>query len=162
MKSENVIMSTAILLTLISIWSCEHAVLDNGKISEYLEASKNGEFWRGAAEAAYSQYRPEGELAILGIGTNDVIGFRIDFNGTGFYEIHAGKGFYYTTIGGDVVEDSYISFGYENDKLTITTYDDKSQTISGTFSLRVKSETEEYRIVNFELGNFVVKIKNFQ
>lgn len=163
MKCKNVIMNASIImLALISTWSCEHAVLHNGTTSEYFEARKNGEFWRGAAEASYPQYSPEGELVILGIGTNDVIGFRIDFNGAGIYKIDSGKGFYYTTVGGDVVENSYISFGYENDKVTITTSDDKNQTIAGTFALRVKSETDENRILNFESGNFIVKIKSFQ
>lgn len=157
MTSKNVL---TIVLVIVTMWGCEHAMSDYGQVGDYFEARKNGNFWSGSAEASYPQYDPENNLVILGVRksqhgiVNDVIGFRFKFNGEGTYKIGASKGWYYTTIGGDAVESSFSSFGYSTDKVVIKTYDPKSQMLIGSFSLSVKNDVNENQMISFTLGNF--------
>jgi hypothetical protein len=90
---------------------------------------------------------------------NDVIGFRFNFDGEGAYKIDPSKGWYYTTVGGDVIASSFSSFGYSTDKAVIKTYDPKSQMIIGSFSLSVKNEVNENEIISFTLGNFKARMR---
>lgn len=149
------------LLCAASFCACEHVVTEEG--SGYFEVKKNDHLWQGRAELSFAQHAAERELVILGVRDGqhgyalDVIGLRIQFQGEGVYALAAGKGFYYTTIGGDVVASAYESFEPSTDQVVITKYDRRGNAVSGTFHFRARDENET---VTFSSGRFVAVVQD--
>ena len=152
-------------LLLLGAWQC--AIIDPSDESRgyYFAATKNGRGWQGQAEASF-QGEERTTLVILGVLPGgqalpeEVVGIRLLFNGLGMYPVEPEAGFYYTVIGGDVVDRQYESFGSVDDQAVISRYDSTARIIEGTFRLRLKNTRAEEDQVSFQVRGFRARILN--
>ncbi len=129
----------------------------------FFQAIKDRRGWKGSAEASFRSADP-GTLVILGVRGNpaypdDVVGIRLKFSGPGTYAVASEQGFYYTLIGGDVVDKSYRTFGSAYDQVVITRYDSLTKIVEGEMQLRLKDERQEDEVL-FSVGRFRAKVRN--
>lgn len=154
-------------LALLLLGASHCAIIDSSDEPDgfYFIANKDGRSWTGQAEASF-QGEARTTLVILGVLPGgqalpeEVVGVRIPFKGPGTYPVEAEAGFYYTVIGGDVVDRQYDSFGSESDHVVISRYDSTASVVEGSFRLQVKNIKAADDQVNFRVSGFRARILN--
>jgi hypothetical protein len=164
---ENGIMKNiAVFLSLLIIISC-HNTEDVGLMNSdnYVSAKRNAIDWTG-----YSEIRVDNvtdTLTFLGIvnrPNDEVIVMRIKFDGTGSYALTHNQGYYYSTIGGDVLTSEYKLDPNGIGQFVISRYDPTEKSIEGSFEISLKKERSNpdnnIDIYNFTEGTFRGRIDN--
>lgn len=154
---------TAILFTLI-VTSCHEGgsltLTDNSVF-----AKRNNHDWIGTTEIQLD--RVTDTLTFLGIANqpnDEVVVMKIKFNGTGSYLLIKDQGFYYSTVGGDVLVSEYKLTPNAVGHFIISKYDSTEKLIEGSFEMSLKKERSnpENNIdtYNFTHGTFKGRIYN--
>lgn len=129
---KNLIYSAVILILLVS---CD----DDDEIQgDFVAAKLNGASWRGTPEINHNPANDT--LTFLGVGKEQVVVFKIRFDGTGEYNLTQRQAGYYTTVGGDVITSEYVLAGDKPSKVIITQYDSEENTLEGNFNISLVKE----------------------
>jgi hypothetical protein len=145
----------------VVVFSCddnETTLPDN-----FISAEKNDVAWTGRTEISYGQYSGD-TLAILGIGTEEVLAMKIKFAGTGDYLLKKHQGAYSTTLGGDVLTSLYeTDDGSYVGAVKITRYDEDEKIMEGNFEVSLKQIRSNPQngidVMTFTRGQFKGKIR---
>lgn len=119
-----------LLLLFLAIFSCDtHDQLE----PDFIAAKINKENWNGVPEINMNTINDT--LTLLGIGNEQVIVFKIKFNGEGVYNLSGTQANYYTTVGGDAITSLYSLEESPSSQITITAYNSEKNMIKGSFEL---------------------------
>lgn len=150
-----------VIICLIGIFSCNNDD-DNTIQQNFISSIINQQNWDGTPEISFSSI--DDTLRLLGHGNEQVINFKMKFNGVGNYILKGNQATYYTTIGGDVITSFYKLESNSTASLNITRYDANQNILEGNFELLLKKEwsNPENNIDSliFENGKFKGQISN--
>ena len=79
-------------------------------------------------------------LVFLGVGNEQVVVFKIKFEGKGSYQLSTGQALFYTTVGQDALTSQFILNSDQTSQVNINQYDADSGTISGQIELTIAQE----------------------
>ena len=129
----------------------------------YVSAKRNNLDWVGSSEMALD--RVTDTLTFLGIANrpnDEVIVMKIKFDGTGSYSLTKNQGYYYSTVGGDVLSSEYQLGPSSVGDFVISKYNQLSGYIEGRFDMSLKKERanpeNNIDIYNFTQGSFKGKV----
>lgn len=153
----------AVIMLAIVVFSCDDN--DTTLPDDFIRAEKNTISWEGSASANFSQYTGD-TLFIFGRGLEEALMMKIKFAGTGYYSLGKKQGYYYTTIGGDVVTSEYkTDGGAYTGAVKITRYDETEEIIEGNFEVSLKQVRSNPQngidAVSFVRGRFKGKITRY-
>ena len=118
-----------LLIVSFGIISCHGE--DEPKEEDFISSTVNEVNWNGIPETHY--FAENDTLALLGLGDEQVLVFKIKIKGEGNYHLNKYQTHYYTTIGGDVITSFYRLDESSNSQLTITDYDPERNILKGNF-----------------------------
>lgn len=130
-------MTKAIVLAfpLFLLLSCYQK--DDLKLEDnFVIADRNGVLWHGRSQIQIDEATDS--LIILGVANepnSEVLVMKTAFHGIGTYTLDRSDGYFYQTIGGDVLVSEYKPGADIPGKLTITEYDSALKTLSGSFEM---------------------------
>jgi len=152
----------SLILVLVVAVSCSENESAPGE--NFVSVKRNGQTWTGAARIYLDDTKDT--LVIEGISdpaNTEVVGMRIKFNGIGTYPLEKQQGYYYTTIGGDVLTTTYKLNPAASGVLVISDYNPKKKHIEGIFEMSVKQDWSYMEnpadVLNFTDGLFQGKIR---
>ena len=122
----------------------------------YFKFSKNGSGWGGVA---YANKITGDSLRITAFRATSEEQLYIDikFNGTGTYPLTLGQAKFFTTIGMDALTSEYGLDPSQNSQLVISSYDAKTNIISGSGNLYMLKNSTDY--VQLTLGGDSFRVK---
>lgn len=124
-------VTTYLLVFLIlGLTSCDNS---NEVEPAFVFAKLNGVDWTGNPEITLDSENDT--LTFLGVGDENVFGFKLKFRGEGAYDLSNLIGFYYTSVGGDVITSSYLLDLDKTAQVTITQYDSQQNSLQGSFEI---------------------------
>ena len=124
----------AILFITSVFTSCSES--DDPIETNFVSAELNNIPWAGQPEINI-----DGDsLVFLGIGNEQVVVFKIKFEGEGSYQLSTGQALFYTTVGQDALTSQFILNSDQTSQVIINQYDADSGTISGQFELTLAQE----------------------
>ncbi|GAB3821720.1 hypothetical protein [Pontibacter rugosus] len=151
---------TAALASILTLgaFSCDDETVVCPEMPEsYIMADKNTASWLGQPELRLDN----DTLWILGVANkpnDEVLVMKIKYNGTGTYALHPKQGYYYTTVGGDVLTSEYKLAKNTVGTLKIIADGKTEGVIEGSFDLalrKVRSNPESsIESINFTDGRF--------
>lgn len=153
-------MKGIVAFFLISIMiSCHEGELTHN----YVSAKRNSLGWIGYPEIRIDNATDT--LTFLGIANrpnDEVIVIKIKFEGIGSYTLTKDQGYYYTTVGGDVLTSEYRLSPNTVGQIVISKYEETTRSIEGSFEMSLKKErsnpANNIDIFNFTDGSFRGKI----
>lgn len=122
-------------ILILGITSCKD---DNNIEPNYVNANLNGLSWEGHPEITFDNQNDT--LIFLGIGDEEVLGFKLKFRGQGVYDLSEIKSFFYTTVGGDVLTSEYTLDVNSSSQITIAAYDSNQNSVKGNFEISLINE----------------------
>ena len=156
---------TAILLVLIVASCHEDNKLGLTSTDNSVLAKRNNVDWAGTTEIHLNHVTDT--LTFMGIASrpnDEVIVMKIKFNGIGSYSLIKDQGYYYSTVGGDVLTSEYKLAPNIAGQLIISKYDPIEKLIEGNFKMSLKKQRSNppnnVDIYNFTQGLFKGKIDN--
>lgn len=165
-KAQNQIMiktnliSILLLLLTFGILSCSND--DDLEEPDFISATINEEDWSGNPEITLNQENDT--LTILGLGDEQVVVFKIKFNGEGVYSLSDAQANYYTTVGGDVITSLYALDPDSSSQITVTEYNSEQKIVKGSFELSLLQEwsnpENNINLLSFTNGQFKGTITN--
>ncbi len=159
MKKINLISFSLLLLT-FGIFSCSDD--DNLDEPDFISATINEEKWNGDPQITLNQENDT--LTILGSGSEQVIVFKIKFDGEGVYSLSDAQASYYTTIGGDVITSFYALDPSSSSQITVAEYKSEQNMVKGSFELSLLQEwsnpENNINLLSFTNGQFKGTITN--
>jgi len=150
-------MKTPIYVLLL-FWLISCSDPDNDPIVSKIEATKNGDEWKGRTEIHFDVETDT--LMILGIAneSEEFIVMKIKFVGTGNYTLNSNQALYYSTIGGDVLTSEYKIDSDGFGEIEVLAYDPDSDAISGHFEIKLKKDRSVFEdaveYLHFTNGSF--------
>ncbi|MBJ7882878.1 DUF6252 family protein [Gelidibacter salicanalis] len=130
MKKYNLILVLLLLISFVII-SCGDD--DNLDEPNYISSKIDEVNWDGVPEININHVNDT--LTLLGSGNEQVIVFKIKFNGVGTYNLSGSQASYYTTIGGDVITSLYTLDENFSSQITVTNYNLEENIVKGNFEL---------------------------
>jgi hypothetical protein len=160
------VMKTIVAFLLVSlIISCHQSDNTSQLLDNHVSAKRNNVNWIGSTEIRLDSVTDT--LTFLGIANrpnDEVIVIKIKFTGAGSYSLTKSQGYYYSTVGGDVLTSEYGLAQNTGSQMIISKYDQSRRSIEGSFemSLKKKRSNPENNIdtYNFTQGSFKGKISN--
>ncbi len=135
MKKNNLILVSLLFLS-FGIVSCDND--DNQDEPNFILSKINEVNWNGVPEININHVNDT--LTLLGSGNEQVVVFKIKFNGEGVYNLSGTQANYYTTIGGDVITSLYTLGTSSSSQITITEYNSEQNIVKGNFELSLLKE----------------------
>ncbi len=158
MKSS-VVLQVALFSLCIGIISCDN---DNELQPDFISANLNAQSWKALPELTIDTRTDT--LTLLGVGNEQVIAFKLKFNGEGVYDLSGTQANYYTTVGGDALTSLYTLGETASSQITITAYNSEQNTIKGNFEIVLVKEwsnpENDLNELNFTQGRFKATITN--
>lgn len=124
MKRVGLILSYA----MIALTSCD----DTESLQNNFAVTIEGTGWEGTTEIYIDE---NDSLSFLGIGNENVFGFKLKLNGERTYEASELSAFYYTTVGMDVLTSSYQLDKNSDSKINLEHYDSEEHSIEGSLNI---------------------------
>ena len=153
MKKINLISFSLLLLSL-GIFSCNND--DDLDQPNFISAEINGMNWNGVPEISINQVNDT--LLLLGSGNEQVIVFKIKFNGEGVYSLSGAQASYYTSVGGDVITSLYTLDTSSSSQLTLTEYNSEQNMLKGSFEVQLLQQwsnpENNVNLLSFTNGQF--------
>ena len=118
------------MFLIFGIISCND---DNQLEPDFISAKINEKNWNGIPELNVNNVNDT--LTLLGSGNEQVVFFKIKYNGEGVYNLSGSQANYYTTIGGDVITSLYTLDESPSSQITITEYNSEQNIIKGNFKI---------------------------
>lgn len=122
-------------ILILGMSSCKD---DNNIEANYVNANLNGLSWEGEPEITLTDRNDT--LIFLGIGDEEVLGFKLKFRGQGAYDLAEINSFFYTTYEGDVFTSEYTLDVNSSSQITITAYDSNQNSLNGNFEIKLIKE----------------------
>ncbi len=127
----------------------------------YIRAHRDGVPWNSDIGLFYNAANNTLVISVTsetGKGPDEIISFRINYHGNGFYPLNDDQFSYYFLQGGDVASNRYIIDPGQRSGIKITDFDHTTGHISGSFFLRlIRKDHENTRIpvrLDFSNGSF--------
>jgi hypothetical protein len=159
MKKINLI-SVFLFLMSLGIFSCSND--DNQDERNFISSKINEVNWDGVPEISINQVNDT--LILLGSGNEQVLFFKIKFNGEGVYNLSGAQANYYTTIGGDAITSLYTLDTNFSSQITVTEYNSEQNIVKGSFELSLLKEwsnpENNNNLLSFTNGEFKGTISN--
>ncbi len=161
MKKEVILLLTSILILACGKSNDSEIIpLENTFVSK-----RDTQTWNGTTELGITA---NDTLVFLGLGDgldNGVVVAKVKFEGARSYVLNDRQGIYYNTIGGDVLISQYAIEQGKEGIFIISTYDDDSKRIEGSFELplkatRLSSASNRDSTLNITNGRFRGKIRD--
>lgn len=158
---------TALLLASLFLASCQKADQNEVTVNYYMKATKNDKAWSALNLTSLkktgndtltlkAQAIPEGsslpdETLIITLKAND----------EGQYQPIRAKTAYITTVGLDVVTNTYVLTNEAANTITLTDLDEDDKTVKGSFNLKFKNANPKAPatdVITFKSGDFFSNI----
>ncbi|MEQ5789736.1 hypothetical protein J4E06_01655 [Muricauda sp. NFXS6] len=145
-------LSYLFLFTLLSILGCSSDDGSDIPLAENtFEAQKDDVLWEGSTEL---QLMENDTLVFLAIGEgldNGVLMIKVKFEGEGSYTLAKENGLYYDTLGGDAIVAQYTLQEPETAIFVVESYDQSSETLTGSFELELFPEAQINKSIEYML-----------
>jgi hypothetical protein len=116
----------------------------------YIRAQRDGKSWNSDIGLFYNAANNTLVISVTretGEGPEEIMSFRINYYGDGFYPLNDDHFSYYFLQGGDVASNRYIIDPRQRSGIKITDFNYSTGRISGTFFLRlIRKDLENTRI----------------
>ncbi len=169
MIKRQILLCTA-LLAIVLMGGCDSSGT-NTSSDFFFEARLNGDVFSGKAWAQFdenstdhlyvagNEHRDLSSKNYTGNPPENQLGFTIrEFDEEGTYPIRPGQGGYITLIGGDVLNESYKSYGADSDRVVVTEFDRDQKIIQGTVEMRLKNTEDSSDIIQVASGRFRAQV----
>nr|WP_298793842.1 DUF6252 family protein [uncultured Allomuricauda sp.] len=154
------LISGVLLFVFLGIVSCSKD--DNQIEADFIVAKINSENWKGIPEVNLNAVNDT--LILLGVGNEEVVVFKIKFNGKGVYNLSGTQSSYYTTVGGDVITSLYILEDDLTSHIIISDYSPEQNVIRGNFKISLLQDwsnpENNINSLSFTQGEFKGTINN--
>jgi len=144
----------------LTLFSCSSNDDDQIDVN-FVTAELNSIPWTGQPEINI-----DGDtLIFLGIGNEQVVVFKIKFEGEGSYLLQGQQSIFYTTVGQDALTSQFILDNGKDSRVTITDYDAETGSLTGSFELTLAQEWSNPEIdtqtIIFSNGRFNGLVNQF-
>ena len=159
MKKINLIWTFLLFLSL-GFFSCNND--DDLDGPNFISSKINNVNWNGIPEININQVNDT--LTLLGSGNEQVIVFKIKFNGEGVYNLSGTQANYYTTVGRDVITSLYTLDTSTPSQIIITEYNSEQKILKGNFKLSLlqkwSNPENNDNLLSFTSGRFKGSLTN--
>ncbi|MFD1258466.1 DUF6252 family protein [Mucilaginibacter terrae] len=157
----------ALLITSLFIASCQKTDQNEVTINYYMKATKNDKAWAALNLTSLkktnndtltikAQAIPEGSAL-----PDETLIITLVANNEGQYQPIRNKTAYITTVGLDVVTNTYVLTTESTNTITITDLDEEDKTLKGSFNLKFKNANPKAPatdVITFKSGDFFSNI----
>lgn len=147
----------SLLILILGIISCNNV---DQLESDFISAEINKKNWNGIPEISVNNVNDT--LTLLGSGNEQVIFFKIKYNGEGVYDLSGSQANYYTTVGGDVITSLYTLDENTSSQITITEHNLEQKILKGNFQISLlqkwSNPENNVNLLSFTNGRFKVTI----
>nr|WP_299172489.1 DUF6252 family protein [uncultured Allomuricauda sp.] len=154
------LISGVLLFVFLGIVSCSKD--DNQIEADFIVAKINSENWKGIPEVNLNAVNDT--LILLGVGNEEVVVFKIKFNGKGVYNLSGTQAVFYETIGRDVIISNYTLQDGRTSQIVISDYIPEQNIIRGNFKISLLQDwsnpENNINSLSFTQGEFKGTINN--
>ncbi|NER17546.1 DUF6252 family protein [Spongiivirga citrea] len=146
-----------LLLLTLGIISCNN---DDQLEPDFISAEINEKNWNGIPEINVNNVNDT--LTLLGSGNEQVVFFKIKYNGEGVYNLSGSQANFYTTVSGDVITSLYTLGENTSSQITITEHNLEQNILKGNFQISLiqkwSNPENNVNLLSFTNGQFKVTI----
>jgi hypothetical protein len=143
--------------------ACQEKLEQPIEAPQYFRATLSGTEWIATPEINMDSYCDT--VTILGVGTEEVLYFKIKLESERVYELTGSQAVYYTTVGQDAVTSEYHLDSSQVSSVTVASFDKGLQQVEGRFNIylqkRSASQESEIQTLHFTNGAFKGEITSY-